>query len=253
MSADFPHRPRVGIPYRTEKEELTDDRRRYDAYIEAVLLADGEPIEVSLNLSGEDLERLAETLDGVLLPGSPADVNPAAYKAERNSKCGDADAARERTDFGLLRHAFAEAKPVLAICYGNQSLNVFRGGSLIQDIASELHSNIQHDWAGRGEGTPEPFHAAQIEPRSRLAELAGSASVRVNSSHHQSILKPGKGLRIVARAADGVVEGVEWTGDANWVLGVQWHPERMVDADAFARTLFCDFVAAARKVPARTS
>ena len=84
-----------------------------------------------------------------------------------------------------------------------------------------------------------------------MAESARAMEAMVNSSHHQSILEPGRGLRIVARTADGVIEGVEWTGDANWVTGVQWHPERMVETDSLAQVLFRDLVAMARRAPVR--
>jgi putative glutamine amidotransferase len=252
MAAESAFRPRVGIPYRTQKEELAGDRSRYDLYVKAVLVAGGEPVEVSLCLPAPGLKRLAESLDAVVLPGSPADVDPALYHAARHPKCGDSDASRERTDFALLEHALAQSKPVLAICYGIQSLNVFQGGSLVQDIGSERQSSLQHDWAGRSQGATEPFHEVQVEPRSQLAHLADISLVRVNSSHHQSIREPGRHLRIVARATDGIVEAVEWAGDGKWVLGVQWHPERMVEVDPLARALFGQLVAAARKVPART-
>jgi putative glutamine amidotransferase len=126
-------------------------------------------------------------------------------------------------------------------------MNVFLGGTLIQDIPSELHTPIQHPWSNRDKGAPEPYHTAKIEPGSRLRELAGEEEVRVNSSHHQSILKPGRNLRIAARASDGVIEAVEWTGDSNWVTGVQWHPERMAESDLLAQRLFTGLVEAARK------
>lgn len=252
MAAESAPRPRVGIPYRTQKEELAGDRSRYGAYVRAVLSANAEPVEISLSLSAPDLKRLAASLDAVVLPGSPADVDPALYRAPRHPKCADSDRARERTDFALLEQALADSKPVMAICYGIQSLNVFQGGSLVQDISSECQSSLQHDWAGPAQGAPEPFHEAQVEPGSRLARLADASSVRVNSSHHQSIREPGRDLRVVARATDGIVEAVEWAGDGKWVVGVQWHPERMVEIDPLARALFGQLVAAARKVPART-
>lgn len=250
MTIEAAGKPRVGIPYRTRREELAGDRSRYDTYVEAVRRAGGEPVEVSLRHAQADpaaLANLARTLDAIVLPGSPSDVDPARYGANRHTKCADADADREGTDFALLKDAFEERKPVLAICYGIQSLNVFLGGSLIQDIGSELHTEIQHQWVGRKNGTPEPFHSARVERDSRLFELAKAAEVRVNSSHHQSVLKPGRSLRETAVAPDGVIEAVEWTGDRNWVTGVQWHPERMVDTDALALALFRGLVAAAAK------
>lgn len=240
-------KPRIGVPYRTQKEELTSYRAPYDLYVSAIRLAGGEPVEISLQLPSSQIAKTAASLDGLVLPGAPADVDPAGYGAPRHELCADPDAARERTDSALLEHAFAEKKPVLAICYGNQSLNVFLGGSLIQDIASELHSPIRHSWTGRKEGAPEPYHSATLEADSGVFRLAGATEVRVNSSHHQSILEPGRNLRVAARAPDGVIEAVEWVGDGNLVTGVQWHPERMAETDALARSLFEALVAAARK------
>jgi len=245
-------KPRVGVPYRTRKEELTGEFARIEKYIEAVRHAGGEPVVISLGLSAAHLDRLAQTLDALLLPGSPADVEPSRFGAARHPKAADPDPHRERTDFALLEHSLEGQKPVLAICYGIQSLNVFLGGTLIQDIPSELATSIEHD-GDEEKHQREAFHSARIDPESRLAKLAGAGDVRVNSSHHQSVLEPGKDLRIVSRAPDGVIEAVEWTGGANWVMGVQWHPERMVGDDALARALFRDLVvsAAARKSFAR--
>jgi putative glutamine amidotransferase len=247
MSAETAPKPRVGIPYRTRKEELSNKRKAYDMYVAAVRAAGAEPVEISLALSAPELLKIARDLDALVLPGSPADVEPSRFHAARHPKSAEADADRERTDFALLDHAAAGHKPVLAICYGVQSLNVFLGGSLVQDVPSELHTKIQHAWSGH-EG-PEPHHPVTFEKDSRLAQLAGSQQAQVNSSHHQAVLEPGKNLRIVSRAPDGVVEAVEWTGDSNWITGVQWHPERMIAGDELARTLFRELVAAAQKAP----
>jgi putative glutamine amidotransferase len=251
MASDISPKPRVGIPYRTRKEEVRGERAKFDKYMQAVLKAGGEPVEVSLSLSPDELRRLARSLDAVVLTGSPADVNPSLYGAARSPASAEADPDRERTDFALLEHAFADHKPVLAICYGNQSMNVFLGGTLIQDIPSELRTPIQHPWSNRDKGAPEPFHAARIESGSRLREMAGADEIGINSSHHQSILDPGRSLRVAARASDGVIEAVEWTGDSNSVTGVQWHPERMAESDLLARRLFGALVEAARKVPVK--
>jgi putative glutamine amidotransferase len=248
MASQPSQKPRIGIPYRTRKEELSGDRSKYNWYGEAVRLAGGEPVELSLGLAPDQLKAQAETLDALVLPGSPADVDPARYHTARRPETAQSDPDRERTDRSLLEHAFAESKPVLAICFGVQSLNVFRSGSLIQDIPSELRTEIQHSWA-REQGAPEPFHLIKIEPGSRLAELAGKNDARVNSSHHQSVLEPGRNLRVTARAPDGVIEALEWTGDSNWVTGVQWHPERMIKDDLMAQALFRELVEVARKAP----
>jgi putative glutamine amidotransferase len=249
MSPAPAHKIRVGIPYRTRKEELSNKRGAYDKYVAAVAANAAEPVEISLGLSSAELQHLAQTLDAVVLPGSPADVEPSLFHAARHAKTADSDADRERTDFALLGHAITEHKPVLAICYGIQSLNVFLGGPLVQDIPSAIHTKIQHAWTDhKGD---EPHHDISIDAGSRLAQLAGATKALVNSSHHQSVLQPGTNLRAVAHAPDGVVEAVEWTGDANWIVGVQWHPERMVGADELAQALFHELAAAAaaRKAP----
>jgi putative glutamine amidotransferase len=242
--------PRVGVPYRTRNEELNGPHTKYEKYLRAVEEAGGAPTKISLGMARDDLRSLARSLDAVVLPGSPADVEPSLYHAIRHQETDEADADRERTDYALLQHAFAEGKPVLAICYGMQSLNVFLGGTLIQDISSEMPTAIQHSWIGGKEGKPEPFHAAKFEGDARLAKLAGANEAKVNTSHHQAVREPGRNLRIVGRAPDGVIEAVEWTGDTNWVTGVQWHPERMV-GDALSRALFRELVAAARDATVR--
>lgn len=250
MRSDGTFTPRVGLPYRTRKEELSGDFAKLEPYISSLRAAGAEPVVLSLGLASEHLRKIASTLDAVLLTGSPADVDPSRFRAARHSATADPDQYREQTDWALLEHAFAEQKPTLAICYGIQSLNVFLHGTLVQDIPSELKTAVAHETDDE-EPAPEVFHTTHIDPDSKLSRMDGaSEEVQVNSSHHQSILEPGRDLRIVSRAADGVVEAVEWTGDSNWVVGVQWHPERMSANDPLAESLFRELVQAARKVPA---
>ncbi len=222
-----------------------------DNYLRAVERAGGEPVLLSLTSGSEEIKRQAENLDAFLLSGSPADIDPAHFGAKRHPASDNPDAARERTDFTLLEHALGAGKPVLAICYGIQSLNVFLGGSLIQDIPSELGSKIRHsnddEIPGRPE-PPDPRHGVRIDP-GRVLTLSGTPGAEVNSSHHQSVLDLGRGLRITAHATDGVVEAVEWTEDSNWIVGVQWHPERMPE-DALAQALFRDLLSAAHQAQA---
>jgi len=126
----------VGIPWRTSHEEVNGITNKLQYYFAAVA-AEAEPVHVSLQLSPNELAAKIRDLDAFVLPGAPADVNPALYGAARHPKTHDADVNREKTDFSIIEHAFASAKPVLAICYGCQSLNVCLGGTLYQDIASE--------------------------------------------------------------------------------------------------------------------
>lgn len=237
-------RPRVGIPWRTALEEAAHNLPKIVNYYRAVEAAGGVPVTISLRLDAADLAQMAESLDALVLPGSPADVDPGKYHAMRHAETADADPDRERTDFALLEHALAQQKPVLAICYGVQSLNVYLGGTLIQDIPSELHTEIRHSRNGLPAGFPDPRHPARLEADSRLAALVGAMDAEVNSSHHQAIAEPGRELRIVARAPDGVVEAVEYVAGEQWVLGVQWHPERL-PGDRVSEALFRGLVAAA--------
>jgi putative glutamine amidotransferase len=251
MRAEAGAKPRIGVPFRTKKEQAAGDRSKIHRYLKAVQMAGGDPIVVPLDLSPPDLKRLAATLDGIALSGSPADVDPALFHAPPHPKAAAPDRDRERTDFNLLDHFFAEQKPVLAICYGIQSLNVFLGGTLVQDIPSELGSCVEHD-VESDHGTPETFHKVRLEAGSRIIDLANRLDeVDVNSSHHQSVLQPGRGMRVTAKAADGVIEAVESASTAHWVTAVQWHPERMVETDAFALSLFRGLTAAARGTPTR--
>ena len=238
---------RIGVPFRTLEEEQAGEAkaRKIEFYYRAVREAGAEPVPVSLVLEEGARRRLADSLDGFVLTGSPSDVDPARYGAARHPQTARADAARERTDDALLDHAFSAGKPVLAICYGNQLLNVHLGGSLVQDIPSEVARHLRHEKA-EGE-TRDAEHPVHLDAGSRLVSLAGASDSRINSSHHQSIREPGRNLRVVAHAPDGVIEAVEWTGDSNWIVGVQWHPERM-EGDPFAAALFRELVAAARHV-----
>lgn len=247
-------RPRVGIPWRTSSDEdqakTTGRPGKTEDYLKAVEMAGAEGVVIPLK-DQKERDRLISTLDAFVLPGSPADVEPQLYGAVNHGLSSPPDPAREETDCAILRHAFAQKKPVLAICYGCQLLNVYLGGSLIQDLKAETGTTTAHQkkdllLQGQPEPKDDPAHAAIFESGSRLGELAGSFQTVVNSSHHQAIQEPGKNLRITSRASDGIIEGIEWTGDSNWVMGVQWHPERM-SGDAFSERLFKEFVVAAAK------
>jgi putative glutamine amidotransferase len=249
MSPEASNRPRVGIPWRTSNEEAgaaePEIRAKIRNYEEAVRKAGGEPVLLSLARPQESRSFLAG-LDAFVLPGSPADVEPAEYGSSNTGLSAPADLLREAVDRAILDHALAEKKPVLAICYGCQLLNVYLGGTLIQDLKAETGTATPHRKKDLvPEAQEDPVHGATFEPESRLQEIANGAQAPINSSHHQAIAKPGKNLRVTAHATDGTIEGVEWTGDQNWIIGVQWHPERMF-GDTFSERLFQEFISAAR-------
>ncbi len=253
-SSESENKPRVGIPWRTREEERQGNVEKLNYYFDAVSRAGGAPEHVSLGMSDEELRKKAAELDAFVLPGSPADVDPARYAEPRHPKTKTLDEDRDRTDSAILKHALTQHKPVLAICYGCQILNVHQGGSLVQDIPAEKPGTNAHgktDLAASA-NTKDLEHGATLAEGSQLEKLAGSTEVQINSSHHQSIERPGEKLRVTARGTDGIIEGVELQSPDDWVVGVQWHPERMPE-DAFAQKLFADFVRAARKARMETA
>lgn len=236
--------PRVAIPVPHSGDRMYAERA-LPQYEDAVREAGGEPVRIELDLTPEEVTKRVERCDAVLLPGSPADVDPGKYNAGRHKKTAPADAKRDMVDEVLLQDAYKLRKPVLGICYGLQSLNVYRSGSLVQHI----ESTINHG-AGR---KVEKAHKVKIEPESKLAGIVGAPkTVAVNSSHHQSIDRAGEGLRVVARSTeDGIIEALEGTAPGHFVLAVQWHPERSVsdgpEVAESARAIFRAFIEAARE------
>ena len=242
-------RPRVGIPWRTssEEEKATSGgpQGKTVDYLRAVERVGGKGVLISLKDKALR-DKMIPTFDAFVLPGSPADVTPSEYRAEDRGLSEPPDPAREETDRSILKFALEQKKPVLAICYGCQLLNVYQGGTLIQDLKTETGTATPHRKKDVGpEAKDDPIHSATFESGSLIASIAGRTEAAVNSSHHQAIDRPGEKLRVTAHAPDGTIEAVEWTGDSNWVVGVQWHPERMPD-DPLAQRLFQQFVAAAR-------
>lgn len=244
--------PRIAIPmpHSTDREY---GERAIPQYERAVVLAGGEPVRVALGETEGEIKKVVEGCDGVLLPGSKADVDPARFHAVRSPHTAAADARRDAVDDLLLDDAYRLRKPVLGICYGLQSLNVYCAGSLVQHIPDylpkETRAKVDHE-AGRKVAVA---HAVEIVGDSRLAEIVGAEVRRpivlpVNSSHHQSADLVGKGLRIVARCPDdGIIEALEGTAPDHFVLAVQWHPERSVEEDAASRAIFEALIEAARQ------
>ena len=248
------HGPRVGIPWRTMTEQEQQKRDKLEYYFQAVRRAGAEPTEIRLNQSPQDLAKQLKRCEAFVLPGSPEDVDPRRYGAARHPKTNWVDPHRDTTDSAILEHALATSKPVLAICYGCQNLNVTLGGTLYQDIPSELHTNLVHSRDGLPREAKDPTHSARIESGAELGQLAAQAGlpardggfdVQINTSHHQAVRELGRGLRIAAVAPDGVIEAIEHEPHKHWVLGVQWHPERMPN-DALSESLFRALVQATR-------
>jgi putative glutamine amidotransferase len=239
-------KPRIAIPI---PNSIKPDyaMRALPQYEHAVREAGGEPVIIDVSAFSAAIAQKVKTCDGVLLPGSPADVDPEKYGAARHPSTADADVLRDNADELLLQDAYNMRKPILGICYGMQALNVWRSGTLDQD----LPPGVSHE-AGRA---VTGAHRVAIDPESKLAGILRSAGalpteatpeIAVNSSHHQAAGVLGDGLRLVAWSpTDQVKEAVEGTEDDHFVLCVQWHPERTYDGDLASRALFQAFIRAA--------
>lgn len=254
--------PRIAIP-QPKSNAAEYNGRSLPQYLHAIKQAGGEPLVFELGWTNAEIAEAAKRCDAVCLPGSGADIDPEKYGAkEKHPKTAAADPARDNVDELLLQDAYNMRKPILGICYGVQSLNVWRTGTLVQHIESKF--GIMHD-AGRA--VPRA-HTVNIDSNSAiLGRLAapvcqlmkqyhddeklwkelpkGDFQGWVNSSHHQSIENPGDGLRVVAHADDGIVEAVESTNSDHWVLGIQWHPERSYEDDELSKAIFRGLIQAA--------
>jgi len=245
-------RPRIAIPMPHSLDPEYAERA-IPQYEHAVELAGGEAVRIPLGRAASEVIPLIEGCDGVVLPGSKADVDPVRFDAARSVHTAEADPGRDAVDDLLLDDAYRRRKPVLGICYGLQSLNVYRAGSLVQHIPEFLpektRAKVNHE-AGRKVAVA---HMVEIEPGSKLAGIVAADGAKpivvpVNSSHHQSANAIGDGLRIVGRCReDGIVEALEGTAADHFVLAVQWHPERSVGEDAASRAIFRALVEAARE------
>src|SRR5438270_1828933 len=239
--------PRIAIPvpHSADSEYAERSLPQYERAVEA---AGGEPVRIPLDRTPAEVKQMIERCDAVLLPGSRADVDPAHYAAVRHPKTEETDVKRNAVDEILLQDAYEKRKPILAICYRLQILNVHRAGTLIQDIQDGLPPGklaVNHEV-----GRKMPIaHSVRLDPDSRLAGIvktsgANGAEIPVNSSHHQAADKVGKGLRVVGRCPDDdIIEALEGTTPDHFVVAVQWHPERSTDESS--RAIFRALVDAA--------
>jgi putative glutamine amidotransferase len=234
--------PRILIPEPTSAD-TEYNQRGWPQYAAAVEQAGGIPVAVPLHASQQEQARLIANAEGVLLPGSHADVNPEKWNEPLDPKSAPADPLREAADELLLQDAFNLKKPIFGVCYGMQSMNVWCGGSLIQHLQTPVNHTPGRHIA--------EAHQVAVTPGTRLAELvetaqSGISPVIVNSSHHQAVSRIGSQLHSVAISPmDGVVEAVEGPENGQFVLGVQWHPERTYESSPLSREIFHAFVKAA--------
>lgn len=217
-------------------------------YIDSVVAAGGAPLLIPLVDDEAVLRALYDRVDGLLLAGG-GDIEPRHYGEEPAPELGTVDALRDRVELPLARWAVAEGKPVLGICRGIQVLNVAMGGSLYQDIPSQLGGDLAHNGSYASQNWAHMAHDLRLDPDSHLAQLFGAGTLPVNSLHHQSLKAVAPGLRPVGWAPDGVVEAVEGE-NGHFLIGVQCHPEALqAEADPRWRAVFRRFVESC--VPAR--
>jgi putative glutamine amidotransferase len=270
----------IAIPEPTSPRYVSDstayNQRSLPQYLHSLYSAGATPIPIPLHETPQRVAKILSTCHGILLPGSPADIDPQKYGESAIPQCEHPDADRAAVDELLIQDAFNLHKPILAICQGMQALNVWCGGTLIQDIPTQIGTVVTESprtgpgpWGvvnhspGR---TVTEAHPISITPNTRLAAIAKSchppeschpersegsalsaASVawHVNSSHHQSIQTPGDNLIVSAVSPqDNVIEAVELVSKDHFVIAIQWHPERTYDQSALSRAIFHAFVEA---------
>jgi len=236
------NRPRIGITMRLELETDRFYLARY--YSEAVEAAGGAPVHISLIPNPDYVAAVMDDLDGVLLPGSDSDIDPLRYGSEPHPNLGSVHPVKDETDLLVLDEIEKRGLPLFAICFGMQALNVSRGGTLIQDIPSQLPKAIKHQ---QGAPRDRPSHAITLDKASLLSSLAASAQVLVNSHHHQAVEKVGRNLVATAWTSDGLIEAVEDSRPERFSLGVQWHPELGWQRDRLSQALFERFIAEAKE------
>jgi len=236
-------KPLIGIGSDVQTAPGKRDRAfAYTTYIDSLRKAGAIPVVIPPQ--PENAADIVEELDGILLAGGD-DCDPAAYGEQRHPSVEPMDPRRQNNDLSIARAARERGIPTLGICLGLQMMNVAAGGTLMQDIESEMKTEIEHV----SEPEDRARHDVRLESGTRLASiLGGGRDINVNSSHHQAIKGIGRGFRVTAKAPDGIVEGLE-DPEHPFYVGVQWHPEDM-GGEKSASALFGAFVEAARKYAA---
>ena len=248
MNVHMNNRPRIGIPMRIESATNRFYLSRY--YSEALEAAGAVPLHISLIPDADYVNGTVEGLDGILLPGSDSDVDPLRYGQEPHRRLGTVQPLKDETDLLVIAAAEKKGIPLFAICFGMQILNVSRGGTLIQDIESQVSESIKHE---QGSPRDRRSHSVKLLPGSILEKLAGSEQQSVNSHHHQAIEIIGKNLVATAWSTDGLVEAFEDPRPEPFVMAVQWHPELGWENDDFSQAIFQHFIIQVRENRRRQS
>lgn len=208
------------------------------SYVAAVEDSGGIPLLLCPTKNENSISRFINLIDGLLISGGGFDIDPKYFGEVPHPKLGKIQPDRTDFEIKLLKLSIEKKMPVLGICGGHQLINVYFGGNLYQDIPSQYSEKINHK-----QSTPSdiPYHKIEIHPSTRLSRISSINSTVVNSTHHQSIKKIGSGLKISAVAEDGVIEAIESNGD-DFIVGVQWHPERIYNKDSCSKNILTEFI-----------
>lgn len=210
-------RPLIGINCHLRNEGKENFYRLNQFYVKAVERAGGIPLILPFFETGAKARNYVDRIDGLILTGGD-DPNPKRWKEKPHPKMESIVPEKEESDFHLARNALRKDMPVLGICYGMQLLNILQGGSLHQHIG-DIPGTRKHEGGSR--------HNIEMIGTSRTRDLMGSKR-KVNSFHHQSVHRLGKGMHVSTVSPDGIIEGME-SNKHRWVVGTQWHPERMIE------------------------
>lgn len=231
-------RPLIGITMNGDLEDnLAKCTLGYD-YIKAVELAGGVPVLIPVIKGAPHIERYISIIDGLVITGG-ADVAPQSYGEEALPELGEIEIHRDKMELKLFREAREWQMPILGICRGAQIINVAMGGTLYQDIYSQLSSVTEHSDFSKPRG--DASHTVKIVEHTKLKRIFSEEIVGVNSFHHQAVKELAPGLIVNALSTDGIIEGIESIED-RFIVGVQWHPENMVDKHFLMKELFIGFI-----------
>lgn len=245
------YQPLIALTCRPDLSAVYEGRpvnAQNPAYTDAILAAGGIPILIPVEVSGDQLAALFKRIDGLLFAGG-GDVHPSFYGEKQVvDKLYDVQRRRDELEIRLMQWAMSQGKPFFAICRGIQVMNVAAGGTLWQDISTQYSTSLRHDYYYTVDGSFARDHLAhdvEIEANSRLGEIVDRPRLTVNSLHHQAAREVPDSLRVVARAGDGLIEAIE-KPDHPFALGVQWHPEELVDHQEVSRRMFAALVNTSR-------
>ncbi|MFP4248118.1 MAG: gamma-glutamyl-gamma-aminobutyrate hydrolase family protein [Armatimonadota bacterium] len=237
-------KPRIGVVCNYSDDDsgpFAERQQVNQPYLDCVSEAGGAALLIH-DCADDEITALLELCDGLLVTGGP-DLDPRAYGRQPHAKLGSVSPRRDHLDAVAVRYALDRPDlPVFGICRGIQAINVIGGGSLVQDVQSEVRGALKHrQKAPRWFGT----HDIEVAEDSLLAEIVGAGRLSVNSYHHQAVDDVAPGFEVVARSEDGVVEAIE-RQEARFCLGVQFHPEAMADRDETLMGIFTAFIDACR-------